>query len=200
MLLLLLFIYLPYLWRPSQTSVCTAEMSHSPLQRNVSVFQCNSCIQNCSIKLSCVIQSNGILCLFCCLNWLLLLLSQTFSGECQKLCTLILCAGNCWPMKPQNNVKVLCSPAVTDNWNSTALFEGSRLGSLSNIRMKIRMEHWQNKNDRGNTGTWTVNLSHCHCIHHKSYMKCHNLGHQNERPVTNCLSHWTAFQALNSLK
>jgi len=163
----------------------------SPLQRNVSVFQCDSCIQNCSIKLSFVIHSNGILCLFYCLNCLLLL-SQTFSGEYQS------CAGNFWPMKLQNNVKVLCSPVVTDSWHSTALFEGSRFGSFSNIRMKIRMEHWQNKNDRGNTGTWTVNLSHCHCVDHKSNKKCHNLGHQNERPVTDCLSHWTAFQALNS--
>jgi len=48
-------------------------------------------------------------------------------------------------MKPQNNVKVLCSPVVTDSLYSTALFEGSRLGSLTNIRMKIRRWYWQGK-------------------------------------------------------
>ena len=62
-------------------------MSHSPLQRNVSVSQCDSCIQNCSIKLSCVIHSNGILCLFYCLNCLFLL------WRIPKLCTLKVCAG-----------------------------------------------------------------------------------------------------------
>jgi len=56
----------------------------------------------------------------------------------------------------------------------TAVLDGIRASpacpsSKSSVKMKMSTEHWWNGTDRGKLKYWDINLSQCHCVHHKRH-------------------------------
>jgi len=71
-------------------------------------------------------------------------------------------------------VTVLFYPMLPDFRNRIAFLEGSQASpvcpsGMSNMLIKMSVEHWWHDTDRGKQKNWEKNLFQCPFVHHKSH-------------------------------